>query len=587
MKEAFPESKTIQRQLVNYYWRMGLPSFILAVTSTILSVYCIFFVRPCIKQRYYDTFASKMRLVSEHSSTQHPAALLTLLEQSHLCLRRIIDWDNSDDATRYQSGLVENEIANWYQEEARKYSLVEDGNLEMNACLSRSKTKRHSAIEEMKACEKIRGPYRGRAIVWLSHRKFTDIPELSIAELDAIEKQIESFAIDQASGDQSWASSIEDSRWVASILPSATEVLGKTRLEKLLSFRSDVTFLDRIPLFENSLLLLSPKATAGMEQTAIRAEAAYLQDLETSKEIAGGLLREYWDAHEPHKHSPTELNAVFKCMLIVGSKKEAHGFLTDQIGQISPIDQPTFRLLAAGSLLRQVCLAAIRAESRSLANVGKTTTATNSPSDNQLESMNSLDYSPSMLREMIILSIQLNPDSSELLALATGLANCITRDDLFWSLKQRLVAESAQGDSNRSDQRGNHQSALFSNWMHTIEGLRAGNRRVGVESNFRQVIKEGPAFAILMGRIVMHLHEQSDIRAELAIQYLRHINEVFPDILQIWSNRAKIHQSLKQYKEAIECLEVISSKLPENKEVLSALVEVRKRYSSLEVRKSD
>ena len=63
---------------------------------------------------------------------------------------------------------------------------------------------------------------------------------------------------------------------------------------------------------------------------------------------------------------------------------------------------------------------------------------------------------------------------------------------------------------------------------------------------------------------------------EPLIELLREINRSSPEIFVVWQDRAMLHLKLKQFEEAIECLEYLKQKMPDNKDVIESIETIGK-----------
>ena len=66
------------------------------------------------------------------------------------------------------------------------------------------------------------------------------------------------------------------------------------------------------------------------------------------------------------------------------------------------------------------------------------------------------------------------------------------------------------------------------------------------------------------------------VSSELAIRWLKTINDAVPEVLVAWSDRASLHLKEKQFQEAIECYEFWLVKLPGNEQITEALEGAKK-----------
>ena len=213
--ERAPQVGSVERdKLLAYYWRKGIPSLVLAAVAVLLAGYSYWFVQPNIQQRYRDICSRNFRLLGEDGAdlqlvnggtgveqdSQGAARVAgsdqrrKLLEQTHLCLRRLIIWDKSDDAVRFQLGRVSDLLADWYRHRARAIPLEKLNGDELRTLMARSHSERQKATDAMRAVQKLNGPFADKASLWLANRQLIDSPELPTAELDAIAERVAKIA---------------------------------------------------------------------------------------------------------------------------------------------------------------------------------------------------------------------------------------------------------------------------------------------------------------------------------------------------------------------------------------------------------
>ena len=75
----------------------------------------------------------------------------------------------------------------------------------------------------------------------------------------------------------------------------------------------------------------------------------------------------------------------------------------------------------------------------------------------------------------------------------------------------------------------------------------------------------------------MRLNVSEAVDSELAIRWLKAINDGAPEVLVAWSDRANLHLKDKQFQEAIACYEFLLEKLPGSVQLNEALETAKKQ----------
>ena len=73
----------------------------------------------------------------------------------------------------------------------------------------------------------------------------------------------------------------------------------------------------------------------------------------------------------------------------------------------------------------------------------------------------------------------------------------------------------------------------------------------------------------------MRMNGSGAVSSELAIRWLKTINDAVPEVLVAWSDRASLHLKNRQFAEAIECYEFLLVKLPGNEQISESLEAAR------------
>ena len=575
--EPAPQVESIERdKLLAYYWRKGIPSLVLAAVTVLLAGYSYWFVQPNIQQRYRDICYRNFQLLadddagpqgaSDETSVERdskPAAGVAgseerrrVLEQTHLCLRRLIIWDKSDDAVRFQSAHVSNLLADWYLHRARAIPLAALDGEEIRTLMGRSRSERQKATEAMRAVQKLNGPFADKASLWLANRQLVDNPELPTADLDAIAEQVAEI-VNRVTSTQTPDSSPLDNDTHSSKTSNtidATHLLRKIWVMQALSCRNEISIEKRLGLLQTADSLFESVATNSIESLSWAAEARALVDVAAAQELANKTLLMFWASRETASHSVESLAEVFRCLLAINSVKEGQLFLSEHLKELSPIDQLRFRALTAAAALRHVVSMALQRKD----DVDKGMAG-------RLDTL--------MTLAVLSMAIQLNPESLELLALLEKFAKAGNNEPIVIWLKREL-SWVAGSDSDRRVPAV--VDLAIKSFLSAIIGLGAGGVDKSTDDALVAAMKASPTYGVVTSRLVMRLVSSESMSIADAIRLLRTINTAVPEVLAAWSDRASLHLKIMQYAEAIECYEFLIEKLPGNEQLSEALDAARK-----------
>lgn len=584
--EPAPQVESVERdKLLAYYWRKGIPSLVLAAVTVLLAGYSYWFVQPNIQQRYRDICYRNFQLLGDdgadlqgasgESSVERdsqPAASVAsseerrrLLEQMHLCLRRLIIWDKSDDAVRFQSGRVSELLADWYLHRARAILLKELNGEEIGTLVGRSRNERQKATEAMRAVQKLNGPFADKAALWLANRQLVDNPELPTADLDAIAEQVAKI-VDRVASTQTPDSlpldpDTHSSKTFSTI--NATHLLRQIRVMQALSCRNEISIEKRLGLLQTADSLFESVASNSIESLGWAAEAKALVEVAAAQELANKTLLLFWASRDSASLSAESLAAVFRCLLAINSVKEGQIFLSEHLKELSPIDQPQFRALTAAAALRHVVSMAL--QRRDVVDAGAA---------GRVDAV--------MTLAVMSMAIQLNPESLELLALLEKFAKAGNKEPIVVWLKRDLSSVAA-ADSNRSVPPAVAAAAVdmaMKSFLSAVIGLGAGVVDKSTEDALVAAVKASPAYGVVASRLVMRLVSSESMSIADAIRLLRTINAAVPEVLVAWSDRASLHLKNMQFAEAIECYEFLIEKLPGNEQIGEALDVARKQSNN-------
>ena len=596
---------------VPMFFRAGVPAIVLSIVAILfigVSAYSFLRVQPNILQRYRDICESNFRRLEQEKEPPTPEGLRSgapevidnkevasqrrrLLEQTHFCLRRLIMSDNQDDALRFQSAKVCDQLADWYLDQARS-ALQEEPNQEgVGEIVARSQIERNKAAEAMRAVQKLNGLFADEASLWLARRKLIDHLELPTAEFETIANQVAKMVerLRDLPSVDSVNTASDSSSTNTAVRTFALNLLGEIRVLQALSCRNEISITQRIVYLQEADSLLTSNSDTAIEPLAWAAEAKDAFNGDLAREFANKALQSFWSGRDTGMHSPDSLASVFRCLLLINSVKEAQIFLSEHLQQISAVDQSRFRALTAATALRHLVsvaifedkhLRTIRESSSSDASIasGGVDRAAVSPAANALPLTLTGRGEAAELGVVLSMAVQLNPESLELLSLMERFARASDKDELLVSLKSAMGfagnENAGAADSTRSVKTELDVSAR--SFLLAVAGLGARDLDKTAVDNLVAALKASPAYGVVASRLAMRLNAAGSMTSELATRWLQTINDASPEILVAWSDRASLHLKDKQFPEAIECYEFLLEKLPGNEQVAEALEGAKK-----------
>lgn len=571
---------TVHGVEIPMFFRAGVPAIVLSIVAILfigVSAYSFLHVQPNILQRYRDICESNFRTLEQEKEPATPQGLMLetpevteskdgagkrrqLLEQTHFCLRRLIMSDNKDDALRFQSAKVSDQLADLYLEQARS-ALQEGPNQEgVQESVARSQIERKKATEAMRVALRLNGSYADQANLWLTQRQLVENLDLIPADLVGIAERV--------------AKIVDSDSYSASTFKNqvAPQLLGQIRILQALSFKNEFSLEERMEflkaadkLFANSELTHRSTNTT-IEVQGWASEAKLALEPVAGQAIANNILPLFWAIRETESLSVESLAAVFQCLLAINSIKESQLFLSDNLRQLSPIDHDRFRALTAAGALRHIASRGLYEMSSSVER-----RVDNGPS----EAVGTRDtQAASRLDSVISMAVQLNPDSLELLAMLERFVKPRENDVMIMRWKEELDLNGAEEHSPRPvPATPGHGSIPF---LSAVVGLSSGKVGKSTEDDLVTAVKTSPAYGVVACRLVMRLTSTDTLSSPDAIRWLKTINDASPEVLVAWSDRASLHLKEKQFQQAIECYEFLLEKLPGNEQVTKALEGARK-----------
>lgn len=541
-----------QDRMREYYWRKGIPSIVLAIVTILLASYSYWIVQPNIQNRYnriVETNMNELGLAAEGTATNASLEVVSRggktgedqtrrkqkLEETHLCLRRQIIWNNQDDLPRYRSGLVSAALAQWYLSEARRVALdpseSKDASAKIRDSISRSRAERQKGTDAMRAALKINGPFSTRASLWMIQNQLSEKVELSTEEMSSLEQTVRDLRV----GTRAQESSVwpQDKNELEALL---TQLLVRSALSPMNAW--DVPA--RVVRLNEVAALGSNDTNAIKSVAMIRwiAQAKLATASVEAKQLAWNGTQTFWADRGDTPLSVDTIAAVFECMLIGGSVKEAQGFLADQLPGIPSFEQVELRFRTASACVRMLTAIAILSKTNESIDANKA-------------------------QAVLSIAMQLQPESVEVLALIESLAKDSFGKGLFENLSIAVEQGGEQGLRKLLAV-----VKLELGGSNSQEGSTSSVERTNsILQEFGSVVKQQPYLALVVSKLAIRQTAQRVENASGWIQVLNGVTAATPEILVVWSDLANLYLSQSNYEQAIRCLEYLQSKLPDNQEI--------------------
>jgi len=225
-------------------------------------------------------------------------------------------------------------------------------------------------------------------------------------------------------------------------------------------------------------------------------------------------------------------------MLIGGSLKEAQTFLSEQLPSVPAFEQPELRMRTSNACIRMLVATSIHQPSES------------NTISNQVPAV-------------LLIAIQLQPESAELLSLIESIATSPDQDDLFINLARFI--EEGQNPGLK---------ALFGVIrFSTDNSISQANESTSgsIQLDFEKVVKTQPVMGIVASKLAIRQTSQNRDLASRWTAVLKGVTKASPETLVVWSDLANLYMVQSQYEQAILCLEYLHAKLPENEDIKDGL----------------
>lgn len=508
------------------YLRWSIPSIVLAVVSMLLIGYSTLVVEPRIQHRYEQmrdqNFATleislnDLPVRNSFRTVQDNLGHERLLVETSICLQRLTLWNPENDSLRFQSAIISVSKAEYYLNLAYEIRSTEPQSDQIGMMIGKSQAEMRKALDAMRKVLKMNGAFAARANLWIAMQQLDDNLDMPFADLAAIEQSVRSLVAD------------------ASVHAIAKRTIGKILVEKSLRVSVDLAAEDRLLLLTEADEYFRAESPSFLRDIAWAAEAKSAVDPVFGQEIAWKASQNFWVSPEADSHLPETIAAAFDCLVMAGSIKEAQSFLIKRLENVVPFDQPTLRKKLAAVCLRSVVSDVL---------FPKPTSASNASRNGSL----------------IAMAVQLYPESPELLTLLEKTAK---NSDDHWldGVREEIV---------------NGEDAGLKQLVSVIDDL-SNSRTATALNSFGKLTQVSPAYGVVASKFAMRRSEIQPSRIEPLIELLREINRSSPEIFAVWQDRAMLHLKLKQFEEAIECLEYLKQKMPDNQDVIETIEAIGK-----------
>ncbi len=550
---------TERDRMRDYYWRKGIPSIVLAIVTILLALYSYWIVQPNIQNRYKSIVESNLRdldladvKVGDGKALKLPnqvdvsnderKALRQKLEETHLCLRRQIIWNNQDDLPRYRTGLVSAALADWYFEEARRISTgsstASDAIASIRDSISRARTERQKGMEAMRATAKIEGPNASLATLWMVRNQISEKPELSLEEIASLEETVRGLIY--RLGLPSDILSKPDQN-------ASKMLLAQLLVRSALSSQSSQDIGLRRDRLNEALNLISSDGLTDVEHVRWLAQAKMATNPLDAKPLAWQGTQSFWAEQNGTVLPVDTIAAAFECMLIGGSFKEAQSFLAERLPGVPNFEQAELRNRSAAACIRMLMSTAIR----------------------QLDDKTTNDPK---IPVSLSLAIQLQPDSSEVISVLDGLATNDNSDSIYGNLSKLIEFDGESG---------------IRSLLHVVRYAsispsesEPNDLHASVISEFENYVAKQPALGVVASKLAIRQTAKQPIRSKRWTSILERIIVVSPELLVVWSDLASLHMLQSQTEDAIRCLQHLQAKLPDNQEIAEAIARAKDKLAN-------
>jgi tetratricopeptide (TPR) repeat protein len=519
------------------YWNRGIPTFLLAVIASGIGAYSYFRVQPAIIGNYQKMVQTNLkelrvpsfvdRLASESGSklenleSLSPSSRRSRLQQTQLCVRRMIAWDNRDDSLRLQSAQLSEEIASTLVLEAKQNLLqaTATSSDEPNELISFARSEQQRATDSIRSAIKLKGENESLGKLWLARKRLSESGTIPFPELDDLEKSLSDLV-----GSTNMNEPNDSKVSLASI---ATETWVQLIVMKAFLPSSPLKDGDRIQFASIAIKLDLPGDEKSVEVSAHLALAMFAVGEEQASAVAWRGAKRFWELDATNGSDISSIVCAFQCMVMGGNLREAQGFVQERLSVAPAFERQELRLRFAMGCVRLLLADALNAKTDDAALIERLTVC---------------------------------------LSIASMLCPELDEVHLIW---ERLSAKESRFGATS-------QELLVA--MDLVRWIRAKDSidLPSIGDGFRSV----QAYAMVVSKIALRYANENPESSQRSIGLLKKLNEANPEMLAIWSDRALLHLKQQEYEEAANCYEFLEKKLPDNSEIKQARQKVITRMQT-------
>ncbi|MEQ1828879.1 MAG: hypothetical protein ABL921_23145, partial [Pirellula sp.] len=461
--------------------------------------------------------------IASNSESSSLLEKMKLLLQSHLCLRRLMVWNPDDSSFRLQAAIVSDLQSEYAYQQAKAFESDGDTRPKIEERLNQAAMYQRQALDEMQRVALSNEKWSTVATLWLAKKRMENHFEISAKELVSLEQSIRK-------GGKNLSTAI-----------SPEQVLGQLLIARALKADSELTSDQRRELLQEAKRLMHDTAESDLSAMSWKALADSGIEPLVAKELAWKTAQLYWSSPLVNTPSPTSIAAVFNCLIIGDSFREAQNLIGDRISKLTHTEQSTLRKLTAIACIQSAIATSLLSEHSATGNGNR-------------------------VASCLTLAILLDPESSEL---ASFLKPALTGSHAPWAAS---ILENQKSDNPSVNHLVAVAQSIFQNQI-------VPDCKKLIES-----VNTMPAFGMAASKLLVRLvndSPESIESVERVIQVLRSINESRPELLSVWTDRAGLHVKIKQYDQAIECLKYVQNQLPNSEDIRASIDHVMKLRSEI------
>lgn len=521
-----------EESLQSKYLRWSVPSLVLAIVTAVLWFCSVVWTEPSIHTKYRQLSKSnieKLRLnepsfwISERaaniaSNPPSPTEARRLIDETTLALRRLVILNTRDDWAHYQLGMVAAASASWYRQSL-------EGNLDADTKTQEkwrgeivSAEKR--ARDEMSIVVGLGGEFAANAIRWSITDELRDLCFVTGENGEQVAKLQEQLS-ELSRKEKDVVVLLELRSWQA-----------KLKVLRALSLSSKESIDERRKLLDDAREVFAENQQPSLECLSWHAESMVVSNPAGAIDKGREAVQLYFTSEEELAKSPLAIAAAFKNLLLVGAISEAESLIVKSISGPPTNHTVEVRNLASAAAFRQI-------QSVELGAAKPTKNLT--------------------LAKLLGISFRLAPNS-EWVRESVKKITSASDDEGLW----REIAE----ELGRSDDH-----ALQCVFDSIIAAKQSENAILSEKLASLQKLE--PGLFVSLASIVGSLIDNGVLDETAGGRVLRLMSQMSQEQMSVWFARVAFCSKYQQVTEEIECLEFLSTRVPENEQILARLQELR------------